>query len=158
MHNAFELLCAISVPHRLDAFLLVQPPASFSGGKKAKKKGKKRKRGEEEEAVEQGQFDVFNVNAHKRTFQAAWTSFLQLPLTASLYKRVLLHMPQGVFPSLPKPELTMDFLTSSYNVGGIVSLLALNSLFILITRHNLYALPPLAGAVCVSTMLTTACS
>jgi U3 small nucleolar RNA-associated protein 19 len=38
---------------------------------------------------------------------------------------------------MAEPKLLMDFLTDSYNVGGAVSLLALNGLFTLITEHNL---------------------
>jgi hypothetical protein len=38
------------------------------------------------------------------------------------------------------PIRLIDFLKDSYDVGGVVSLLALHGLFVLITKHNLYAL------------------
>lgn len=42
---------------------------------------------------------------------------------------------QEVF--LHRPLLLTDFLMNSYNVGGSISLLALNGVFSLIQNHNL---------------------
>ncbi|KAI9916756.1 hypothetical protein PsorP6_017942 [Peronosclerospora sorghi] len=39
-------------------------------------------------------------------------------------------------PHLVNPLLLADFLTDSYNIGGVTSLLALNSLFTLIQDYN----------------------
>jgi U3 small nucleolar RNA-associated protein 19 len=39
-----------------------------------------------------------------------------------------------------QPIRLIDFLKDSYDVGGVVSLLALHGLFILITKHNLYVI------------------
>ena len=36
-------------------------------------------------------------------------------------------------------QLLMDFLTDSYNVGGVISILALHGLFVLINQHHLCA-------------------
>jgi len=63
--------------------------------------------------------------------------FLQLPLPKDVYKRVLLRMHSHVLPHLRSPLLLSDFLTRSYDVGGYTSVLALNGLFELMTRHNL---------------------
>ncbi|KAM6155349.1 nucleolar complex protein 4 homolog isoform 2-T2 [Rhynchocyon petersi] len=60
---------------------------------------------------------------------------LKLPI--SLYKKVLVIMHDAILPHLAQPTLLMDFLTSAYDVGGAISLLALNGLFILIHQHNL---------------------
>ena len=40
-------------------------------------------------------------------------------------------------PFLPRPLLLTDFLLTSYTVGGAISLLALASVFTLISKHNL---------------------
>ena len=34
--------------------------------------------------------------------------------------------------------MLMDFLTDSYNVGGVISILALHGLFILVNKYHLY--------------------
>ena len=44
---------------------------------------------------------------------------------------------ERVIPYMPKPTLLADYLTDSFNAGGLVSLLALNGLFTLMHRHNL---------------------
>ncbi|KAM9306344.1 nucleolar complex protein 4 homolog isoform 2-T2 [Pholidichthys leucotaenia] len=61
----------------------------------------------------------------------------KLHLPVSLYKKVLLILHDGVLPHMSKPTLMIDFLTAAYDVGGAISLLALNGLFILIHQHNL---------------------
>ncbi|GCB83120.1 hypothetical protein scyTo_0023818 [Scyliorhinus torazame] len=38
---------------------------------------------------------------------------------------------------MSKPTLMIDFLTAAYEIGGAISLLALNGLFYLIHHHNL---------------------
>ncbi|KAH9534189.1 hypothetical protein CY35_18G093800 [Sphagnum magellanicum] len=67
----------------------------------------------------------------------AWLSFLKLPLPLDIYKKVLAQLHKRVIPFLSNPILLSDFLTSSYNVGGLISVMALNGLFILITSHGL---------------------
>ena len=46
-------------------------------------------------------------------------------------------MVHSIEPWFNRPELLMDFLTDSYNVGGATSLLALSGLFYLIQEKNL---------------------
>ncbi|XP_057872584.2 protein NUCLEOLAR COMPLEX ASSOCIATED 4 isoform X2 [Cryptomeria japonica] len=67
----------------------------------------------------------------------AWMSFLKLPLPVEVYKKVLANLHKTVVPYLSNPILLSDFLTRSYDIGGITSVMALNSLFILITQHGL---------------------
>ncbi|CAK9211845.1 unnamed protein product [Sphagnum troendelagicum] len=77
---------------------------------------------------------------HKRQrsrLSKAWLSFLKLPLPLDIYKKVLAQLHKRVIPFLSNPILLSDFLTSSYNVGGLISVMALNGLFILITSHGL---------------------
>ncbi|PIO41219.1 hypothetical protein AB205_0020160 [Aquarana catesbeiana] len=59
------------------------------------------------------------------------------PLTVSLYKKVLLILHDSILPHMSKPTLMIDFLTAAYDIGGAISLLALNGLFVLIHQHNL---------------------
>ncbi|KAL3730991.1 hypothetical protein ACJRO7_027937 [Eucalyptus globulus] len=73
----------------------------------------------------------------KLKFTKAWISFLRLPLPLDIYKEVLVSLPQAVIPHLSNPIMLCDFLTRSYDIGGVVSVMALSSLFILMTQHGL---------------------
>ncbi|NWX70302.1 NOC4L protein, partial [Alca torda] len=59
----------------------------------------------------------------------------QLP--TGLYKKVLVILHDCILPYMNEPTLMIDFLTVAYGIGGAISLLALNGLFILIHQHNL---------------------
>ena len=50
---------------------------------------------------------------------------------------VLIILHERVMPHLTKPLLMTDFLMESYDVGGSISLLALNGVFHLIHKYNL---------------------
>ncbi|XP_068324445.1 protein NUCLEOLAR COMPLEX ASSOCIATED 4 [Pyrus communis] len=73
----------------------------------------------------------------KLKFTKAWLSFLRLPLPIDVYKEVLATLHQAVIPFLANPVLLCDFLTRSYDIGGVISVMALSSLFILMTQHGL---------------------
>ncbi|KAL2512577.1 CCAAT-binding factor [Abeliophyllum distichum] len=73
----------------------------------------------------------------KLKFTKAWISFLQLPLPLDVYKEVLVTLHQDVIPHLSKPIMLCDFLTRSYNIGGVVSVMSLSSLYVLMTKHGL---------------------
>ncbi|EOX98904.1 Nucleolar complex protein 4, putative isoform 2 [Theobroma cacao] len=73
----------------------------------------------------------------KLKFTKAWISFLRLPLPIDIYKEVLATLHQVVIPHLSNPIILCDFLTRSYDIGGVVSVMALSSLFILMTQHGL---------------------
>ncbi|KAI9181081.1 hypothetical protein LWI28_011249 [Acer negundo] len=79
------------------------------------------------------------VRKMKLKFTKAWIAFLRLPLPIDLYKEVLVIMHQAVIPFLSNPLMLCDFLTRSYDIGGVVSVMALSSLFILMTQHGLEA-------------------
>lgn len=81
--------------------------------------------------------NVLDLKQHRKVFSTAWIAFLALPLTSEIHKKVLLNLHSDVLPHMTDPKLLMDFLTDSYNTGGVTSLLALNSLFVLIHKHNL---------------------
>ncbi|KDP35542.1 hypothetical protein JCGZ_08980 [Jatropha curcas] len=73
----------------------------------------------------------------KLKFTKAWISFLRLPLPVDVYKEALVTLHQEVIPYISNPIMLCDFLTRSYDIGGVVSVMALSSLFILMTQHGL---------------------
>ncbi|KAK1577028.1 hypothetical protein Q3G72_018555 [Acer saccharum] len=77
------------------------------------------------------------VRKMKLKFTKAWIAFLRLPLPIDIYKEVLVIMHKAVVPFLSNPLMLCDFLTRSYDIGGVVSVMALSSLFILMTQHGL---------------------
>ncbi|XP_077317869.1 nucleolar complex protein 4 homolog [Lithobates pipiens] len=77
------------------------------------------------------------LKEHKRVFEKVWMNFLRDKLAVSLYKKVLLILHESILPHMSKPTLMIDFLTAAYDIGGAISLLALNGLFVLIHQHNL---------------------
>ncbi|KAI8138044.1 CBF/Mak21 family-domain-containing protein [Fennellomyces sp. T-0311] len=87
--------------------------------------------------MEKKKAPVLQLDQHKRVFQMCWIALLKLPLSEEIYKKTLLMLHRRILPHLKEPRFLMDFLTDSYNVGGAISLLALNGLFVLITEYNL---------------------
>ncbi|KAJ4811752.1 Nucleolar complex protein 4 [Rhynchospora pubera] len=73
----------------------------------------------------------------KLRFTKAWLSFLKLPLPLDVYKEVLATLHQNVIPCMSNPAILCDFLTRSYDIGGVISVMALSGLFILMTQHGL---------------------
>ncbi|KAK1321695.1 hypothetical protein QJS10_CPA03g02438 [Acorus calamus] len=73
----------------------------------------------------------------KLKFTKAWISFLRLPLPVDVYKEVLSTLHQIVIPHISNPVMLCDFLTRSYDIGGVISVMALSGLFILMTQHGL---------------------
>ncbi|KAK7321498.1 hypothetical protein VNO77_32210 [Canavalia gladiata] len=73
----------------------------------------------------------------KLKFTKAWIAYLRLPLPLEVYKEVLVSLHQAVIPHLSNPIMLCDFLTKSYDVGGVVSVMALSSLFVLMTQYGL---------------------
>uniref|UniRef100_U3I135 Nucleolar complex associated 4 homolog n=1 Tax=Anas platyrhynchos platyrhynchos TaxID=8840 RepID=U3I135_ANAPP len=63
--------------------------------------------------------------------------FCPSQLPTGLYKKVLVILHDSILPYMNEPTLMIDFLTVAYGIGGAISLLALNGLFILIHQHNL---------------------
>ena len=80
---------------------------------------------------------LLSMNSHKKRAQEAWLAILRNNLSQSQRKALLRIMTSIIEPWFNRPELLMDFLTDSYNVGGATSLLALSGLFYLIQEKNL---------------------
>jgi len=72
-----------------------------------------------------------------RLLSDSWLRLLRFPFTKAQYKQILRAMGEKILPVIRKPLLLHDFLSESYKVGGVVSMLSLNGLFVLITKHNL---------------------
>ncbi|XP_034048324.1 nucleolar complex protein 4 homolog [Thalassophryne amazonica] len=77
------------------------------------------------------------LKEHRRVFEKMWLSFLKYKLPSNMYKKLLVILHDSILPHMNKPTLMIDFLTAAYEVGGAISLLALNGLFILMHQHNL---------------------
>ena len=75
--------------------------------------------------------------SHRRVYSKAWLSVLSMPLTKNQHKIALKHLPEFVINFLDEPLVVSDYLTRSYESGGVVSVLALESLFQLIVKYNL---------------------
>ncbi|RKP34039.1 CBF/Mak21 family-domain-containing protein [Dimargaris cristalligena] len=80
---------------------------------------------------------VQRSSEHTKTFENLWVAYLGLPLSLDLYKQILLLMHKRIIPYMHYPPALSDFLTRAYAQGGVVSVLALNSLFTLMQEHNL---------------------
>ena len=78
-----------------------------------------------------------NPAAVSKALNECWLSFLSIRHSVALYKEVLTRMEADILPRLTSPPLLSDFLTDSFAVGGLVSILALSSLFRLIVQHGL---------------------
>uniref|UniRef100_A0A674C6X2 Nucleolar complex associated 4 homolog n=1 Tax=Salmo trutta TaxID=8032 RepID=A0A674C6X2_SALTR len=81
--------------------------------------------------------ELTNYLEHKRAFERLWLGFLKYKLPSSMYKKVLVILHDSILPHISNPTVMIDFLTAAYDVGGAISLLALNGLFVLIHQHNL---------------------
>ncbi|KAL6469818.1 hypothetical protein MHYP_G00209370 [Metynnis hypsauchen] len=77
------------------------------------------------------------LKEQKRAFEQTWLTFLKYKLPGNMYKKVLVILHDSILPHMNDPPLMIDFLSAAYSVGGAVSLLALNGLFVLIHEHNL---------------------
>ena len=66
-----------------------------------------------------------------------WLQFLSFGMSHDTLVRVLRVMDTDILPSLTDPRVLLDFLTSSLDSGGVLSILSLKSLIILIHKHKL---------------------
>ncbi|KAG2424155.1 hypothetical protein HXX76_014688 [Chlamydomonas incerta] len=78
-----------------------------------------------------------NAKTQKRFYSDAWLALLALPLPSDVLRKALVRLPGAVIPHMLGPQLLADFLTHCLNRGGLTGMLALNGLFLLVTRHGL---------------------
>ncbi|OZJ03196.1 hypothetical protein BZG36_03333 [Bifiguratus adelaidae] len=130
----------------IDTFWAFEKSSNFGSHKESSGfdsfDGEAEEEGEREEAAQETKGNKSksafpNLLTHKKALSICWLEFLKLPLTSDMYKKTLMIMHKRIIPHMPQPTLLMDFLTDSYNAGGVISLLALNGLFTLITEHSL---------------------
>ncbi|KAH8732711.1 CBF/Mak21 family-domain-containing protein [Phaeosphaeriaceae sp. PMI808] len=77
------------------------------------------------------------LRAYKEKAQEAWLATMRAGLNKDQRKTILTTFSHQIAPWFHQPEMLMDFLTDSYNVGGATSLLALSGLYYLISEKNL---------------------
>ncbi|KAL0134307.1 hypothetical protein PUN28_001246 [Cardiocondyla obscurior] len=73
----------------------------------------------------------------KRALNKVWACVMHWELTPQLHKQLLIVLLERVISHLEKPILLTDFLMDSLDVDGPVGVLALQGVFILVTKHNL---------------------
>ncbi|KAM0735944.1 Nucleolar complex protein 4-like protein B [Formica fusca] len=73
----------------------------------------------------------------KRALNKVWGCVMHWELTPQLHKQLLLVLLERVMPHLEKPILLTDFLMDSLDVDGPIGVLALQGVFVLVTKHNL---------------------
>ncbi|XP_029679256.1 nucleolar complex protein 4 homolog B isoform X3 [Formica exsecta] len=73
----------------------------------------------------------------KRALNKVWGCVMHWELTPQLHEQLLLVLLERVMPHLEKPILLTDFLMDSLDVDGPIGVLALQGVFVLVTKHNL---------------------
>jgi len=73
----------------------------------------------------------------KRALNKVWPCIMYWELTPQLHKQMLVVLLERIMPYLEKPVLLTDLLMDSLDVNGPVGVLALQGIFILVTKHNL---------------------
>lgn len=78
------------------------------------------------------------IRHHRSSLQQSTLAVLKIPnIPVRTIKKILQHIPTNVLPKVTNPLRFADFCTLAYDMGGVTSLLALHSLFILMTQHGL---------------------
>ncbi|THH14571.1 hypothetical protein EW146_g5773 [Bondarzewia mesenterica] len=86
---------------------------------------------------------LHSLSSHRAVFTRLWLTMLpQLSsdgedISSALSMRALNVMHRGVMPHLTKAIMVMDWVGACVDYGGVVGLLALNTLFILMQEYNL---------------------
>ncbi|WAQ92480.1 hypothetical protein PtA15_16A388 [Puccinia triticina] len=84
------------------------------------------------------QHPLLVLRAHQKAFSDCWVAFLSLQgLAEADIKRVLKILHNQVIPHMIDPKILMDFLVDCLDYGGSISVLSLNALFTLMSKHNL---------------------
>ena len=83
-------------------------------------------------------FSWQSVRQHRNALQQSTLTILKVPsIPARTLKRILQYLPTNILTHVAEPLRFADFCTRAYDTGGVASLLALHSLFILMTQHGL---------------------
>lgn len=79
----------------------------------------------------------FDATIPRKNLNKVWSCIMLWQHSVSTHKQLLILLLEKVLSNLDKPLLLTDFLMDSLDVGGPVSLLALQGIFTLIQVHNL---------------------
>ena len=82
-------------------------------------------------------FAYRRTSAHARQWSKAWMSVLRLDMPVTALKQSLQFLPTHVLPHVRRPLLFADFFIQAYQHAGVISILALDGLFVLLTQHGL---------------------
>jgi U3 small nucleolar RNA-associated protein 19 len=74
---------------------------------------------------------------HVKEFSRTWLLLFSLPMSKQQRRLALKHLPAHVTPFLLHPVMLADYLVKTVRSGGVVGILALESLFQIIVLHNL---------------------
>lgn len=78
------------------------------------------------------------IRQHRSSLQQSTLAVLKIPnIPVRTMKKILQYIPTNILPKVTNPLRFADFCTRAYDMGGVTSLLALHSLFILMTQHGL---------------------
>ena len=80
---------------------------------------------------------MHSTRIQRRNAQAAWTDVFMHPLSKGQRKSLLSLLLPKISPWFPQVELLVDFLMSSFEIGGSTCLLAMSGLFHLMQVKNL---------------------
>ncbi|KAJ1967587.1 Maturation and nuclear export of 40S ribosomal subunits interacting protein [Dispira parvispora] len=136
--NVFRIVESLQpLPSSLDSTCQYwgEDPTHLPNKESAKRSRKKKRTGDRVQPTEPSLPTC--PQACRQVFSRAWLAIMSYPLDMDTYKRVLLVMHKQIIPYMEFPHQLFDFLIAAYESGGVVSILALNSLFTLIQEHNL---------------------
>ena len=101
-----------------------------------------KKRQKTKKADNNNKFAFQQIRMFKREYKKAWLAVLRLPLPVTLLKKALNFLPQNVLNYVAQPLRFADFFMEAYsdnnNSGGIIGVLALEGLFLLITKCKFF--------------------
>lgn len=86
---------------------------------------------------EGGPVFVQNYDHLRRWLNRVWNVVIRWEHSSATHQQLLVVLLERILPHLDKPLLLTDYLMDSLDMGGAVSLLALQGIFILIRNHNL---------------------
>lgn len=80
---------------------------------------------------------AFNYQEMRKALNKTWSCMTLWKHTEESHKQLLIILLEKILVHLDKPIMLTDFLMESLDIGGAISLLALQGIFILIQQHNL---------------------
>ncbi|XP_067004241.1 nucleolar complex protein 4 homolog B [Anabrus simplex] len=86
---------------------------------------------------ENGEAFCLNVDQMRKWLNRVWGCLMHWEHTPSTHHQLLVVLLERVLAYLDRPLMLTDYLMDSLDMGGPVSLLALQGIFVLIQKHNL---------------------